>query len=64
MFNILGAVLWTTGVVLLGFVLAHIPGVTDFAARYIDLVLIGIVVLSVVPVVIRALMARRPQLNA
>ena len=59
MFNIAGAVLWTTGVVLLGFGLAHIPGVADFAARYIDLVLIGIVVLSVVPVVIRAVASRR-----
>ena len=64
MFNILGAVFWTTGVVLLGFGLAHIPGVADFAARYIDLVLIGIVVLSVVPVVSRALMARHQQLKA
>ena len=59
MFNILGAALWTTGVVLLGFGLAHIPGVADFAARYIDLVLIGIVVLSVVPVVIRAVVTHR-----
>ncbi|TFD52643.1 DedA family protein [Cryobacterium sp. Hh11] len=59
LFNIIGAVLWTTAVVLLGFGLAHIPGVADFAARYIDLVLIGIVVLSVVPVVIRALVSRR-----
>ncbi|WP_104132538.1 DedA family protein [Cryobacterium sp. M91] len=59
LFNIIGAVLWTTAVVLLGFGLAHIPGVADFAARYIDLVLIGIVMLSVVPVVIRALVSRR-----
>ncbi|WP_104090228.1 DedA family protein [Cryobacterium sp. N19] len=58
-FNVIGAVLWTTGVVLLGFGLAHIPGVAEFAARYIDLVLIGIVVLSVVPVVIRAIVSRR-----
>ncbi|WP_166805571.1 DedA family protein [Cryobacterium ruanii] len=59
MFNIAGAVLWTTGVVLLGFGLAHISGVADFAARYIDLVLIGIVVLSVVPVVIRVVVSHR-----
>ena len=58
LFNIVGAVLWTTGVVLTGFGLAHIPGVAEFAARYIDLVLIGIVVLSVVPVLIRAVVTR------
>ncbi|TFD86579.1 DedA family protein [Cryobacterium serini] len=64
MFNIVGAALWTTGVVLLGFGLAHISGVADFAAGYIDLVLIGIVVLSVVPVVIRAVITRRQNSHA
>lgn len=59
MFNILGATLWTTGIVSLGFGLAHIPGVAAFAARYIDLVLIGIVVMSVAPVVIKVMSARR-----
>ena len=59
MFNILGAGLWTTGVVLTGFGLAHIPGVAAFAARYIDLVLIGIVVVSVVPILIKTVVARR-----
>ena len=59
MFNIVGAVLWSTAVVLLGFALAHIPGVAEFAARYIDVVLVGIVVFSVVPVLIRTLALRR-----
>ncbi|WP_197059503.1 DedA family protein, partial [Cryobacterium sp. MLB-32] len=58
-FNLLGAVGWSTLVVLLGYGLAHIPGVAEFAARYIDLVLIGIVVLSVVPLLIRTVLARR-----
>ena len=43
---------------LLGFGLAHIPGVAAFAARYIDLVLIGIVVVSVVPILIKTVAAR------
>ncbi|WP_233204390.1 DedA family protein [Cryobacterium sp. Y62] len=64
MFNIAGAVLWATEVVLLGFGLAHIPGVADFAAHYIDLVLICIVVLSVLPVVIRAVVSRRQNSRA
>jgi membrane-associated protein len=58
-FNFLGAALWSTGVVVLGFGLAHIPGVAEFAAQYIDFVLIGIVVISVVPVLIRTLLLRR-----
>ncbi len=59
MFNLIGAALWSTGIVLLGFGLAHIAGVAEFAARYIDVVLIGIVVISVIPVLIRATLLRR-----
>lgn len=59
MFNIVGALGWTAAVVGLGFGLAHLPGVADFAAKYIDLVLIGIVVVSVAPVIIRAIVVRR-----
>ncbi|MCU1543884.1 MAG: Membrane protein [Microbacteriaceae bacterium] len=59
MFNIVGGAAWTLLLVLLGFGLAHIAGVADFAARYIDLVLIGIVVISVVPILSRAIAARR-----
>ncbi len=59
MFNLVGAVLWSTGVVLLGFGLAHISGVAEFAARYIDVVLVGIVVISAVPILIRTAVTRR-----
>ena len=58
-FNIIGASVWATGVVLLGYGLAHIPGVSEFAARYIDVILVGIVVVSVVPVAVRAIASRR-----
>ncbi|ANP74776.1 DedA family protein [Cryobacterium arcticum] len=61
LFNVVGATVWATGVVLLGYALAHIPGVSEFAARYIDVVLIGIVVISVVPVLIRTVITRRRQ---
>ena len=63
-FNVLGGVIWSTLVILLGFGLAHIPGVADFAAKYIDVVLIGIVILSVVPILIRAIAARRKSISA
>ena len=63
-FNVLGGVIWSTLVILLGFGLAHIPGVADFAAQYIDVVLIGIVILSVVPILSRTFAARRKSLSA
>lgn len=59
LFNIVGAALWSTLVILLGFGLAHIPGVADFVASYIDIVLIGIVVISVVPILARTVLLRR-----
>lgn len=45
-FNALGAAVWSTGVIMLGFSLGRIPGVAEFVGKYIDLVLGGIVVLS------------------
>ncbi len=59
LFNVLGAVVWTTAVVLLGYWLGHIPGVAAFVSAYLDYILIGIVVISVVPLLIRVLAARR-----
>lgn len=59
MFNVIGGILWTTLLVLVGFSVGHIPGVATFVSKYIDIVLIGIVVVSVVPVIIRSLAARR-----
>ncbi|MES2169966.1 MAG: VTT domain-containing protein [Actinomycetota bacterium] len=58
-FNLLGGVLWSVIVICLGFGLAHIPGVTGFVSSYIDLVLVGIVVLSVGPIIVRAIVIRR-----
>jgi len=63
-FNVVGGVVWSTLVILLGFGLAHIPGVAGFAAKYIDIVLIGIVILSVVPILIRTIAARRKSISA
>ncbi|WEO75961.1 DedA family protein [Cryobacterium sp. SO2] len=59
LFNVVGASVWATGVIMLGYGLAHIPGVSEFAARYIDVVLVGIVVLSVIPVLVRTAIIRR-----
>ena len=59
LFNVIGAAVWAAAVVLIGYGLGHIPGVADFVSRYLDLVLIGIVVISVGPVLVRVLLLRR-----
>ncbi|WP_345763208.1 DedA family protein [Diaminobutyricibacter sp. McL0608] len=59
LFNVVGAVVWTTVVVLLGYWLGHIPGVADFVSKYLDFILIGIVVISIVPLLIRLLASRK-----
>jgi len=58
-FNVIGAAAWTTALIMLGWGLAHLPGVAEFAAKYIDVVLIGIVVVTVVPIAIRLIVAQR-----
>lgn len=58
-FNLAGAAIWAGLVIGLGFALAQVPGVADFVSKYIDLVLIGIVVISVVPVIMRTIALRR-----
>lgn len=58
-FNVIGAVVWVTSVILLGFGLGHIPGVAEFTAHYLDLILVGIVAVSTVPVLVRGLVVRQ-----
>ncbi|WP_059010219.1 DedA family protein [Streptomyces specialis] len=54
-FNIIGGVLWGAGVTLLGAAL----GKVDFVREHVELILILIVLLSVVPIAIEYLRARR-----
>jgi membrane-associated protein len=54
-YSIIGGVAWATGVSLLGFWLGRITFVKD----HVELILIAIVVLSVLPIVIEAVKARR-----
>jgi membrane-associated protein len=64
LFNVIGAAVWAAGVTLIGYGLGHIPGVADFVSTYLDFVLIGIVVLSVGPVLVRAIALRRRRARA
>jgi membrane-associated protein len=54
-YSAIGGVAWATGVTLLGFWLGRIPFVKD----NIELMLIGIVLLSIVPIIVELLRARR-----
>lgn len=59
-FNVIGGTLWGAGVTLLGAAL----GKVDFVHEHIELILIGIVLLSVLPIVIEYLRARRGSAKA
>ena len=54
-YNIIGALLWGVGVTLLGYWL----GQFEFVQTYLEPILIGIVVISVIPVAVELLRARR-----
>jgi membrane-associated protein len=54
-FNVCGGVLWACGVTTLGYFLGQVP----FVRSNIELILIGIVVVSVLPVAVELLRARR-----
>jgi membrane-associated protein len=54
-FDIIGGILWGAGVVTLGYFLGQI----DFVADHIELILIGVVLVSVTPVIIELNKARR-----
>ena len=42
-FNVLGAFLWGVGLTMLGWGVAHIPGVAELVTQYIDIVLISVI---------------------
>ncbi|MEE6258302.1 DedA family protein [Plantactinospora sonchi] len=53
-YNVIGGVLWGTGVTVLGYFLGQIP----FVKTNIELILIAIVVISVIPIAVELLRAR------
>lgn len=55
LYSTIGGVLWATGVTLMGYFLGTIPFVKD----HIELILIGIVAVSIIPITIEALRHRR-----
>jgi membrane-associated protein len=53
-YNLVGGLLWTQGVLLLGYFLGEV----DWIKEHLELAILGIVALSIVPIVIEALRAR------
>ncbi len=50
LYNFIGAIVWGVGITMTGYMLGRIPWVEEFATKYIDLVLLAAVVLTVTPV--------------
>lgn len=46
LYNLIGAILWGIGLTMLGYGIGYIPWVRDIVTEYIDLILIGVVVLT------------------
>lgn len=63
LFSVIGGVVWTCGVLLLGYWLGHIKLVRDTIAPKIDLILIAVIVLSLLPTLIHLLRSRRRTSN-
>ncbi|MBK4347400.1 DedA family protein [Lacisediminihabitans changchengi] len=58
LYNAIGAFIWGAGVTIIGFVLGNVKPVADFVIKYIDVVLIAVVLLTLIPVLIHYLQGR------
>ncbi|WGD37139.1 VTT domain-containing protein [Lysinibacter sp. HNR] len=51
LYNLIGAVVWGMGLTMLGYLLGQIPWVEEFATKYMDLVILGAVLLTAGPTI-------------
>ncbi|MCI2959140.1 VTT domain-containing protein [Agromyces atrinae] len=49
LYNFIGAVIWGVGLTYFGFLIGYIPPVADFVQSYIDVILLGAVVITLIP---------------
>jgi len=63
LYSVIGGVLWTDGILLLGRALGHIKFVRDTIAPKIDLILITVVVLSLLPTIVHWWRSRPSKVN-
>jgi len=63
LYNAVGALLWGSGLTFAGYLLGYIPPLSDFVTEYIDLILLGAILIAVIPTayhgIRQALKARR-----
>lgn len=55
LYNLVGALLWGGGLTVVGYLLGNIPPVANFVTKYIDVVLLAVVVLTVVAALVHYL---------
>jgi membrane-associated protein len=58
LYNAIGAFAWGVGVTVLGFLLGNIKPVADFVIHYIDIILIGVVLVTLVPTLFHYIRSR------
>ncbi len=49
LYNAVGALIWGAGLTLFGYLIGYIPPVANFVSSYIDVILIGAVVITLIP---------------
>ena len=59
LYSVLGGIIWTVGVIMLGHGLGHIQFVRDTIAPKIDYIILAAVLISILPVAIHTMRARR-----
>jgi membrane-associated protein len=59
LYNFIGAMIWGAGLTLFGYLLGYIPPVADFVRGYIDVILLGAVVLTLIPTVFHYVQSAR-----
>jgi membrane-associated protein len=51
LYNLIGALIWAAGLTVGGYLLGYIPPVARFVSAYIDIILLGAVVITLIPTV-------------
>ncbi|MEO7123491.1 MAG: VTT domain-containing protein [Lacisediminihabitans sp.] len=51
LYNLIGALIWAAGLTVGGYLLGYIPPVAHFVSSYIDMILLGAVVVTLIPTV-------------
>lgn len=59
LYNLIGAVLWGFGLTMFGYVIGYIDPIADFVKEYIDVILVGAVIVTLFPTVLHYIHSAR-----